>query len=39
MEREGFREPAKPPGRAVMAVVSLILVALFAIWLLRGAFS
>jgi len=38
LEAEGFRAPAKTPGRSVMALVSGGLILLFALWLLRGVF-
>jgi hypothetical protein len=36
LEAEGFTGPAKPPGRLLIAAVSVVLVLLFALWLLRG---
>lgn len=36
LEAERFRKPSPAGGRWVMAGVSLILIGLFALWLLRG---
>ena len=36
LEREGFRKPKAGSRKRLMAAVSLILVLLFAAWLLRG---
>jgi uncharacterized membrane protein YvbJ len=38
LEREGFRKPARPPGRMASALVSAALILIFALWLLRGFF-
>lgn len=38
LEREGFRKAAAGPNRWVVGAVSTVLIALFALWLLRGAF-
>ena len=38
LEAEGFRKAAKTPGRSVVAIVSAVLILLFALWLLRGLF-
>ena len=35
---EGFRKPPKVPGKSILAVVSALLILLFALWLLRGLF-
>jgi hypothetical protein len=36
LEDEGFRKPAATPGRLVMGIVSIVLLAVFALWLLRS---
>lgn len=38
LEREGFRRPAAGPNKLLVGAVSTILIVLFALWLLRGAF-
>lgn len=38
LEEEGFRAPARTPGRRVTALVSAALILIFALWLLRGFF-
>lgn len=38
LEREGFRKPSAGPSGMAVGVVSGVLIVLFALWLLRGAF-
>lgn len=38
LEEEGFAKPANPPGRAILAGVSAVLILLFAFWLFGGMF-
>jgi hypothetical protein len=38
LEREGFRKPAAGGSGMLIGVVSTVLIVLFALWLLRGAF-
>jgi hypothetical protein len=38
LEAEGFRKPGPTPNRLVLGAVSLAIIAVFALWLLRGVF-
>lgn len=38
LEREGFAKPAASSNRLLVGAVSTVLLALFALWLLRGVF-
>ena len=38
LEREGFRKPARTPGRLVPVIISAALILIFALWLLRNFF-